>query len=120
MSGSDGDVSKADSVDAAVVPASRRRYGWPSIVVAIVFGLLYAYILWDAIGNLVQLPQSLGSANAPWWLLIVDVALPVLVFAAVWLLGRRHGILNRGLFFLIGLTVLSCSTVGSIVYVQLH
>jgi hypothetical protein len=95
------------------------RYGWPSIVVAIIAGVLYAYVLWNAIGNLINLPKALGAVT-PWWLLIVDVAVPVVVFVTVFLIGRRTSLGARSLFFLIGLAVIACSTVGSIAYVQTH
>lgn len=98
-------------------PAPRVKYGWPSIAIAIVFGLLYAYVLFEALGNLLQLPATLGSST-PWAVLIVDVALPVIVFVVAILLGRRRPIVYRVLFFIAGATVLSCATVASIAYVQ--
>ena len=106
--------------DLTEVPAkSRQGYGVPSFVVALVAAVLYAYVLWQAIGNIVQLPKVLGSVT-PWWLLILDVALPFVVYVAALLLGRRHGTLARSAFFAIGATVLACCTVGSIAFVQTH
>jgi hypothetical protein len=102
---------------AETTPAPRAKYGWPSIAIAIVFGLVYAYVLFEALGNLLQLPGTLG-ASTPWAVLIVDVALPVIVFVVAILLGRRRPILYRVLFFVAGATVLSCATVASIAYVQ--
>jgi len=98
---------------------TRDRYGWTSLVVAVVFGLLYAYVLWNAIGNLVNLPKEFGSLT-PWWLLIIDVAVPVIAFAAAVFVGRRGTLGTRALYLLIGLCVVACSTVGSIAYVQSH
>jgi hypothetical protein len=97
----------------------RVGYGWPSIVIAVVFGLLNAYVLWNAIGNLVNLPKEFGAVT-PWWLLILDLAVPVVAFAAAFVVGRRRSLGARALFFLIGLAVVACSTVGSIAYVQTH
>lgn len=99
--------------------APSHRYTWPSILVAAVFGILYAYVLWTAIGNLIQLPVALGDVT-PWWLLILDVALPVVVYVAAFLLGRRRHIGVRAILFFIGATVLSAATVGSIAFVQTH
>lgn len=101
------------------MPRPRFRYGWRSIAIAVVFGLLYAYVLWNAVGNLVNLPKELGELT-PWWLLIVDVAVPVLSFAVAFVLGRRATVAARILFFFIGLTVVACSTVASIAFVQTH
>jgi hypothetical protein len=102
-----------------VEPARKSGYGVPSIVIAIVAALLYAYVLWGAIGNLIQLPKELGALT-PWWLLIVDVAVPVVVYVAAILLGLRHRILTRATLFVVGATVLGCCTVGSIAFVQTH
>jgi hypothetical protein len=104
----------------ATEPRERVKYGWPSLVVAVVFGLLYAYILWSAIGNLIELPQQLDSASAPWGLLVLDVVLPVIAYAAAFWLGRRRPVLARALLFFIGLALLACATVGSIAFVQHH
>jgi hypothetical protein len=101
------------------IETPRPRYGWASLVVAAVFGLLYAYVLWNAIGNLVNLPKEFGSVT-PWWLLVLDVAVPVVAFAAAWFVGRRRSLGARAVFFLIGFAVVACSTVGSIAYVQSH
>jgi hypothetical protein len=107
-----------DQTDTA--SARRRvRYGVPSIGIAIVAALLYAYVLWGAIGNLVSLPKLLGDIT-PWWLLIIDVALPVVVFAVAFLLGLRRRLLVRALFFVIGATVIACGTVGSIAFIHTH
>ena len=102
----------------ADAPAPHQRgYGWPSILVAAVFGVLYADILWNSIGNLVNLPALFASVT-PWWLLILDVALPVVVYVVAFFPGRRRSLGARAMFFLIGLGVLACSTVASIAYIQ--
>jgi hypothetical protein len=97
----------------------RTRYGWASIAVAIAFGLLNAYVLWNAIGNLITLPKEFGSVT-PWWLLILDVAAPVVFYVAAFVLGRRKSLGARAILFLLALAVVACSTVGSIAYVQSH
>src|ERR1700761_7458741 len=99
--------------------AARVRYGWLSIVIAILFGVVYADVLWNAIGDLVNLPPEFGTLT-PWWLLILDVAVPVLAFAAAFFVGRRRSVGARALIFLIGFGVVACSTVGSIAYIQSH
>ena len=97
----------------------RARYGWPSIAVAIVFLLLNAYVLWNAIGNLITLPKEFGTVT-PWWLLILDVAVPAITYVVAYVIGRRMSLGARTVLFLIALTVVACSTVGSIAYVQSH
>jgi hypothetical protein len=95
------------------------RYTWPSIAVAVVFGLLNAYVLWSAVGNLLSLPATLGTVT-PWWLLILDVAAPVVTFVIAFILGRRRSLGVRALYFLVALAAVGCSTVGSIAYIQSH
>jgi hypothetical protein len=107
-----------DTTRAQKAPRTAIKYGWASIAVAIVFGILYAYVLWDAIGNMIQLPRALDAVGVPWGLLILDVSLPVIAYAAAFWLGRRHLLPNRVLLFAVGLTVLACCTVGSISFVQ--
>lgn len=97
----------------------RTKYGWPSLAVAIVFGVLYAYVLWTAIGNLISLPTAFGSFT-PWWLLILDVAVPVVAYVVAFLLGRPRSLFIRAVFLFVGLTVLSCATVASIAYIHTH
>ena len=108
-------IEAPDNVD----PVTPSRYGWASVAVAVIFGLLNAYVLWNAIGNLVTLPGVFGTLT-PWWILILDVAAPVLAYVAAFLVGRRKTIGPRALLFLIALAVVACSTVGSIAYVQSH
>jgi len=91
------------------------RYGWASITIAVIFGILYAYVLWGAIGNLVGLSQ-LDVPNVPWALLILDIGLPVVVFAAAFWLGRHRSWRARLLIYVVGLALLACCTVGSFAY----
>jgi hypothetical protein len=81
-----------------------------STTVAGLFALIYAYSLWQAIGNLVALPAfydqaGLGSQRVPWWLLWVGVAIPIAVFALALLVGRTSNVLGRALIFVVGLAV---------------
>jgi hypothetical protein len=56
----------------------------------------------------------------PWWLLILDLVVPVVAYAAALFLGRRASVGARALYFVAALAVVGCSTVGSIAYVQSH
>jgi hypothetical protein len=110
----------ATRAETAEVGRQKVSYGWASVTVALVFGLLYAYLLWSAIENLVELPHALDAVSVPWGLLVLDVALPIITYGLAFWLGRRRGFLNRLLLLVIGLTLLSCATVGSIAFVQTH
>jgi hypothetical protein len=93
----------------------RGRYGWPSLALAVLFGLLYAYDLWEAVGNLIGIPalySAVGLSPVPWWLLIVGVLLPAAVYVAALRLGRRLGVGGRALLFLLGLAVVAALSLG--------
>jgi hypothetical protein len=92
---------------------------WISIAVAVVFGVIYAYYLWDAIRSMIELPAQyervgLGSENAPWTLLVAGVIVPVAVYVAALIAGARRNILARALIFLVGLGALACLSLAII------
>jgi hypothetical protein len=96
------DATKAPA-DAVAAPPGRVA----TIVVAIVFALLYGYALLQAISNLIGLPgvyELYGIAGSvPWPLLVLGVALPPVLFVAALLLGRKRALTTRGLIFAAGL-----------------
>jgi hypothetical protein len=97
----------------------KPRFGIPSVIIATLFALLYAYDLFEAIANLVELPlvyaaYNLDAASIPWWLLIVGVLLPPVVFALALLLGRRQTVFGRAVILLLGLAVVAGLSLGVI------
>jgi hypothetical protein len=96
-----------------------RHGGWAATAVVIVLGVFYAYYLFDAIRSLVVLPgqyEALGlsRADAPWALLVLGVLVPVVVFVAALVMGRRHTLVGRGLILIAGLGVVACLSLGII------
>jgi len=92
--------------------AKRGRYGWLSLVVAAIFGLFYAWNVWQSVATMFVLPQfydayGYGAENVPWWLLWVGVAVPVVAFLLAFVIGRRSNVLVKALVFLAGLAVTS-------------
>jgi len=97
--------------------AKRGRYGWLSLVVAALFGLFFAYDLWEAVSNLVSLPSvydavGIGSENVPWWLLWSGVLIPILIYVLAFVLGRRQNVFAKALIFLLGLAVVAGLSMG--------
>ncbi len=94
--------------------AKRGRYGWLSLIVAALFGLFYAYDIWQAIGNLFFVPadyaQFMASDKVPWWLLWIGVLIPPLGFAVAVFAGRRRNVFGKALIFLVGLAVVAALT----------
>jgi hypothetical protein len=79
----------------------------PTIMLWAVFALLYAYPLFEGISNLIALPPyyaGLGIGGAvPWWLLVIGVAAPVLLYLAALWVGRRRELFPRALILAVGL-----------------
>lgn len=105
-----------EDTDAA---SAGRRPTWPSATVAALFGLLFAYYLWDAIRSLVVLPAEyeslgLGRDAAPWTLLIIGVLIPVVVYGAALVVGLRRNVFARALLFLVGLATVASLSLGVI------
>lgn len=108
----------------AVADAPSRRHRVLHISVAIAFALFYAYDLFEAISNLVAVPAQLADYNRflvendltpvaiPWTILIANLLVPVVVFAAAWALGRRRGIRHLAVLLAVGLAVVAALTLS--------
>ncbi|MGR2751427.1 bacitracin resistance protein [Agromyces arachidis] len=83
---------------------------WIEVALAIAFGLFYAYDAWEAVGNLVGvagLADTLGTTigGLGWVVLIAAILLPVALFAAAFLIGRRRSAVVQAAVYLAGLAV---------------
>lgn len=101
-------------------PSVRARIARGTRVgVAALFGLFYAYYLFDAIRSLIELPAQyelvgLSRADAPWALLVLGVVIPVVVFLAALIVGRRRSVGSQALIYLVGLGAVACLGLGVI------
>lgn len=101
----------AGRADEARPAASARPAFFPlRVALAVLFGLFYAYDAWEAVGNLVGLSQyasalDTGITAIGWVVLIVAILLPIGLFAAAFVLGRRRSPLMQAGFYLAGLAV---------------
>jgi hypothetical protein len=79
------------------------------VLVTLLFAVLHGYTLLLAISNLVALPgvyELFGIGDAvPWWLLVIGVAAPLVLFGAAVLLGRRRSLAHRVLLLAVSLGV---------------
>lgn len=87
-----------------------------SAVIAL-FGLLYSWDVWEAVGNLVGLGpfyEALGiSSSMPWGLLWAGVALPVVMFAgAIWWGTRRSTLIERVAILVVGWAMVAALTLS--------
>lgn len=121
------DISESENPLEAVVvddaaETKRGRYGWLSLVVAAVFGLLYAYDVWEAIGNFINLPRTyellgLDQSRIPWWVLVIALLVPIVTYLIAFWVGRRFHVGVKALVFLLGLAVSSAITLGLVALV---
>lgn len=91
-------------------------------VVAILFGLFYAYDLFEALANLVAVPAQLAEYNTflidngltplavPWSILVANLLVPLVAFAVAWWMGRRRSILSQIVLYVAGLAVVAALT----------
>lgn len=94
-----------------------------SIVVAALFGLFYAYDLWEAVSTLIALPAfydafGLDASYVPWWLLWIGVLIPPVLFALALVIGRGKSELGKALVLLVGLTLVAGLSLGAIALEQ--
>jgi len=105
------DVSGTGS--AGTAEASKRRGpSWPYLVVAVLFGLFYAWDVWAAVGNLIGLYLAAGSLDTRlsgfgWGILIAGVFLPILIFLLAARIGRGRPLYTQAALFLVGLGLAS-------------
>ena len=93
----------------------RRTFGWVGLVIAVLFGLLFAYDLWEAIGNAIELPKffaqleevGLGAREVPWVLIWVGILIPPIAYAAALVLGLRRTAPLKALIFLVALVAVA-------------
>ncbi|MCU1546903.1 MAG: hypothetical protein JWP30_2003 [Homoserinimonas sp.] len=99
-----------------------KQKSWSVTAVAIAFGLLYAYDLFEAISNLIEVPVQLAAYNkflienditpepVPWVVLIGNLLTPVAAFVIAYWLGRKRSLLLRVLAYAAGLAVVAALT----------
>ena len=94
-----------------------------SVTVAALFGLFYAYDVWEAVSTLIALPQyyaayGLNASYVPWWLLWIGVLIPPIIFGLALLIGRKQGVLGKALILLVGLSIVAGLSLGAIALEQ--
>ena len=93
-----------------VAASKRRRPSWPFLVVAVFFGLFYAWDVWAGLGNLIGLYLNAGSLDTQlsgfgWGILIAGVLLPILIFLLAARIGRGRPLYAQAALFLVGLAL---------------
>jgi hypothetical protein len=105
--------------------SSRRTPRWLLAVILGIFGLLYAYAVWNAIGNLIASVQAASSAGVSlsalgWFLWIFAAVFPVIVFAAAYRIASRRVAWQVLLIMLGGLALVAVFWLNVVAYTALY
>lgn len=109
-----------DAADLAASTTARAPRRWPFAVVVIVFALLYAWDVWEAIENVIVVPGSFSAVllPVPWTALIAGLVVPPVVFVLALVLGRRRSTAERAGLLIAGLCLVAVLTLTLTAYVR--
>ncbi|GAA5199154.1 bacitracin resistance protein [Microbacterium jejuense] len=110
-------------VDAAPAarPSRLRMPVWGLVTVSVVFGLFYAYALWNALAFLIEQANGpLGLNGYGWFVLLLAVVFPVIIFGVAFALGWRRTWWQFALVLLTGLCVVSVFWLNVIAYAAVY
>ena len=105
-------------------PAPRKRPGWLRLTVIVLFALLYAYDLFEAIADTFGVADQITRYNEnatliglntvaiPWSVLVVNLLLPPVVFGLALLLARRRNLGVLAIVLLAGLGVVAAGSLS--------
>lgn len=99
------------------VERARTLPTWVVVVIAVVFGLFYAYAVWNAVDFLVaQASGPLGLNGYGWFVLLLAVLFPLLAFGVAFALGWRRSWWEFALVLLAGLGVVAVFWLNVVAY----
>jgi hypothetical protein len=95
----------------------RRSVSIGRVAVWVVAAVLFAYVLWLAIGNVVGVTSTLSANNAffrrnggeglqtpvPWTALVLDLLIAPVGYAVAWTVSRRMDLVRMVVVFLVAL-----------------
>ena len=81
---------------------------WVIVAISGIFALFYAYAVWTALGFLVQQASGVEGLSAyGWFVLILPVVVPLVVFGLAFAIGWRRDAVRLALVLLTGLAVVA-------------
>ena len=112
-----GDDRPTDATDTpdATTPTRPATPPWLAATIAVLFGVLYAYDVWEAVRDLVGMTMLVGDLGVSFagvgiGILIAALLVPLVVFGIAFWLGRRRGPLAQVVLFLAGYTFVQALT----------
>ena len=108
-------TASANGTDGAGARSATAPLTGPRVAVLVIFGLIYAYFLWQAIGSAIVLPRFValdgGTLNGTGWVVIVlNILAAPLCYLAAMLVGARRSTGMLALLLAAGLCLLSALT----------
>lgn len=101
----------------SAAPTARGLSTWVVATVAGLFGLFYAYVVWNAATLLAYQASGVLGLNAfGWFVLVFAVAFPIIVFAIAFGIARRRTLLTLVLTFLAGLALVAVLWLNVLAY----
>jgi hypothetical protein len=104
-------------------PTARSSEGIAArLSVVLVAGVFYAYPLWTAVGNLLNVPMyfeaqfGASSDQVPWVLLVSDVIRPALIFVGGVLVTWRRGAGAMALVLMTGFAVVCATALSTLAF----
>ena len=98
-----------EPVETAPAPVVKPALTPLSLVIAGLFGFVYAYFVYQAIRNIIELPKSYDaiglSDSVPWVLLVIGLAIPVILYVLAFIIGLRRPVLDKAVIFIMGIAV---------------
>jgi len=109
-------AAQPDALAGDVPTVVTRTPRWITLTLAVLFGLFYAYDVWEAIGNLVGLNLTAHNLDTQlsgfgWAVLIFAVLMPLLVFGGAFWLGRTRRAGAKAVIFLAGLCLVAALSI---------
>jgi hypothetical protein len=112
-----GDADATGATDATETPTPSRPATplWLAVTIAVLFGVLYAYDVWEAVRDLVGMillvaDLEVSFAGVGIGLLIAALFVPFLVFGLAFWLGRHRGPLVQVVLYLAGFALVQALT----------
>jgi hypothetical protein len=109
-----GDAGATESTD--TTPRWRSATPlWLAVTIAVLFGVLYAFDVWEAVRDLVGMTMLVGDLGVSFagigiGILIAALLVPLIVFGIAFWLGRRRGPLAQIVLFLTGYALVQALT----------
>lgn len=90
---------------------------WIDLALGILFGLFFAFDVWEAIENVIVFSTVASQVGASvtalsWVFLVLLIILPIVLFAIAYLVGRRRGIVAKILLYLAAIGVSSATSLS--------